>query len=123
MLSLFNKSTLFPHSSTFPSPNTNILSTHFKVDSRCAIVSTVLFLNLFLIKFWMCSSLFTSILAVASSIKTILLFFKNALLIQRSCFSPAERLSFERIACSPPFYSTKFQRLHSSKCYFNYCSE
>ena len=59
---------------------------------------TVAPLNSSEMSFWMVSSVMTSMLAVASSSKTILLFLRIALTIQRSYFSPTARL--------PPFSVT-----------------
>jgi hypothetical protein len=57
-----------------------------------AVVSTV----------WIMASFLKSIFAVASSINTILDLLRIALHIQRSCFSPAEKLLLLILADSPP---------------------
>lgn len=76
------------------------------VFSLWAIVITVESLNLSLISLWMVSSVLISMLAVASSIKTILLFLRMALQIQMSCLSPELRLlPFCSICCSRPLSS------------------
>ena len=87
-----------PNSTTWPFSITNILSELDKVDNRCAIVKTVQVWNLSLITCWIAASFLLSILAVASSTSTILLCFRKALQMQRSCFYPADKLSFETIA-------------------------
>ena len=104
---------LVPHSRTLPSPSTNILSESFKVVRRWAMVKTVLYLNLVAITFWMSSSFLTSMLAVASSIRMILLFLRKARQMHRSCFSPTDRFSLLILASIPPFYCTISSRLHS----------
>lgn len=53
-----------------------------------------------------------SILAVASSIKTILLDFKKALQIHNNCLSPTESESLPILAYKPPLYSINSAKLH-----------
>jgi hypothetical protein len=57
-----------------------------------AVVSTV----------WIMASFLKSIFAVASSINTILDLLRIALQMQRSCFSPAEKLLLLILADNPP---------------------
>jgi hypothetical protein len=75
-------------------------------------VITVLSLNFSEITLWMMASFFMSILAVASSIRTILLCLRNALQMHSSCFSPADRLVLETLPSSPPFSLMTSSRLH-----------
>mmetsp|Transcript_37012 Transcript_37012/g.36614 ORF Transcript_37012/g.36614 Transcript_37012/m.36614 type:complete len:227 (-) Transcript_37012:3136-3816(-) len=72
---------------------TAILSLFMMVFSLWATVITVESLNSWLINFWIVSSVFTSMLAVASSIKMTLFFLRAALQIQIKAFSPALRFS------------------------------
>lgn len=51
-------------------------------------------------------------LAVASSTRIILLFFKNARHMQSNCFSPTERFSFVTFESRPPLVSTSSAKLH-----------
>jgi len=64
------------------------------------------------------ASFFTSIFAVASSMSTILLLFRKALQMQRSCFYPADKLLFETVASKPPFSLMISSKLHSLKIFY-----
>lgn len=81
------------NSTTSPRLRTKILSEFIMVLILWAIVITVAYLKHSRIAFWMSWSAFTSILAVASSINTSLLFLRIALAIHTSCFSPIDKLS------------------------------
>ena len=66
---------------------------------------TVLLVNAFLRTRWIYRSWEVSILAVASSIRTILDLRRIALHIQISCFYPAEKLPLQTIPSRPPLAS------------------
>jgi hypothetical protein len=84
------------------SPNTRILSEFFKVEILCAIVRTVFEENCSFSTCWINSSFLTSIFAVASSIRTISVLFRNALHMDSNCFYPMERLSPPILLEIPP---------------------
>ena len=93
---------------------TNILSDDIIVFILCAIVTTVQLLKTVSNDDYMTASVLISILAVASSIKIILLFFRIALAMQSSCFYPILRLSpFSVIYVSSPSVKSK------SSCIYN----
>lgn len=72
----------------------------------CAIVMTVASLKHCLMVYWIRLSALTSMLAVASSIRTSLLFLKIALAMHTSCFSPIDKLSPEsEMRVSRPYLS------------------
>lgn len=72
----------------------------------------MLYLKTFFITYCTNLSFSPSILAVASSISTIELFFSKARHIQTSCFYPIEMLLLDNIESSPPFSSTILRMLH-----------
>ena len=88
---LFFNYLVLPDYTTLPSLSTTILSQFYKVESLWAIVNTVLSLNALAITSWISLSFFTSIFAVASSIRIMRLFFKNALHMHKSCFYPTDK--------------------------------
>lgn len=116
-LGFYNKVSGDSNSETYPSLITKILSLSIIVLILWAIVKTVQFLNTSLIVFCTKFSVYISILAVASSINTNLLFFNKALAIQSNYFSPTLKLPPpSAISVLSPSLSVKnFFRLHLIK--------
>lgn len=86
---------------------------------------TVQFLNAFEIVSYILCSVSTSILAVASSIKMILLFLSIALAIHNNCFSPALKLSppSYKLEYNPFLFSANLSKQQSNKTYLISSSE
>lgn len=61
----------------------------------------------------MSASFFTSMLAVASSMRMMRAFLKTALQMQISCFYPADRLLLQTLPSMPPLEVTMSKMLHS----------
>ena len=80
------------YSRTVPWSRLRTLSLWIIVFSLCAMVSTVAPANSSVMSFWMTYSVTTSIFAVASSRRTILLWRRMALIMQMSYLSPTLRL-------------------------------
>ena len=91
--SFFSRLEGLSNSDTSPLFNTKIRSEYRTVLILCAIVSTVLSANCFLITFWIKVSVSRSMLAVASSIRTILFGFNRERAMFISCFYPELKLS------------------------------
>ena len=100
------------NSPTLPSLITRILSESAMVFILWAIVKTVQLLNDSLSVCYIVTSVWLSILDVASSKSMILDFFKNALAIQISYFSPADKLSPPELilVSSPSLFSKLFNK-------------
>lgn len=86
---------------------------------------TVQFLNAFEIVSYILCSVSTSILAVASSIKIILLFLSIALAIHNNYFSPALKLSppSYKLEYNPFLFSVNLSKQQSNKTYLISSSE
>lgn len=89
------------------------------------MVMTVQFLNAFEIVSCILCSVSTSILAVASSIRIILLFLSIALAMHKSCFSPALKLSppSYKFEYNPFLLSANLSRQQSNNTYLISSSE